>query len=99
MLPPSRDDHENAGQAMAKRKTGKEIVDALIRQIQRAREDTNKLDYGSPMGNKPSTAMHTLITMRHLATVLNTVIGDLSPERPAARRRQASPDEPTPPGG
>jgi hypothetical protein len=80
---------------MAK-KTGKEIVDALTRQIMRARADTKKLDFRDSTGDyRAGTAMHTLIAMQHLAVVLRTLIDDLSvPDRPARGRRQDRTDHP-----
>ena len=85
---------------MAK-KTGKEIVDALTRQITRARDDAMKLDFRDSAGDfdRTGTTMHTLITMRRLAMVLRRLINDLSPpDRPARRLRKNRTDEPSVPG-
>lgn len=82
---------------MRRRKSGKDIVDGLYRQIARAGDDLRKLESAEVDDRRCQSGRHALIVMRNANRLLDGLIGDLSPpERPAKKKRaQHGRDEPS----
>ena len=83
---------------MRKEKSGKDIIDGLERQIDRAEKALQKLDIrGDDDCRRWLSGRNTLKIMRGAKHLLDGLIGDLpAPERPAKRKAtQGLPNEPT----